>query len=74
MTHYLEATAIVDSFNQVDGFFARASASPVRYGTKARIEPLDDLDFAEEVFLAFFRLRRKELDRQSQARPGVQVG
>jgi hypothetical protein len=52
--------------HQIDSFFARASARPVRNGTKARIEPLDNLNFAKEVFLAFFRLWRKELDRERQ--------
>jgi len=66
VAHHLEAAPIVDRFHQIDGFFARASASPVRNGTKARIEPLNDLYFAEEVFLAFFRLWRKELDRKRQ--------
>src|SRR5258708_5822444 len=71
MTHDLQSVAVVDSFHQVDGFFARASASPVCNRTKARIEPLNDLYFAEEVFLAFFRLRRKELDRYAQAPPRI---
>src|ERR1700752_579206 len=49
MTHDLQSVAVMDRFHQVEGFFARASASPVRNGTKARIEPLNDLYFAEEV-------------------------
>ena len=63
VTHDLQPVTVMNGLDQVEGFFARASASPVRNGTKARIEPLNDLYFAKEVFLAFFRLRRKELDR-----------
>jgi hypothetical protein len=62
MAHHIETTVIMDSFDQLDGFFARASARPVRNRTEGGVYPLDQLNFAEEVFLAFFCLWRKELD------------
>jgi hypothetical protein len=64
----------VNSIHEFDGFFARASARPVRNGTKGRIQPLDDFDFVKEGFLAFVRLWRKEFDRQGQLGPGIKVG
>ena len=67
MAHHLETAVLVKSFDQANGFFARASARPVRNRTEARIQPLDDFDFAKEVFLALFRLWRKEFDREGQS-------
>jgi hypothetical protein len=74
MAHHIETTVIMDSFDQLDGFFARASARPVRDRTEAGIEPLYDFDLAKEVFLAFFCLWRKEFDREGQPRSGIEVG
>src|SRR3970040_1642609 len=74
VTHDLQTAFAVDGFNQTYGFIARASARPVRDRTKARIEPLDDGDFAKEVFLALFCLWRKELNREGQPRSGIEVG
>ena len=51
------------SLHQIDGFFARASARPVRHRTETRIKPLDALDLAKEAFLAFFSLWGKKFDR-----------
>src|SRR5262245_15377565 len=73
MAHHLQAAAAMNRVNDVDGFFARASARPVRNRTKARIEPLDNLDLVKEVFLAFIRLWRKELDRESQPSSSIEV-
>jgi hypothetical protein len=53
----------MDPVNQFDGFFARASARPVRNRTKGRVQPLNGCDFAKEVFLAFVCLWRKEFNR-----------
>ena len=55
-------------------FFARASARPVRNRTEGRVQPLDRRDFAKEVFLALVCLWRKELNREGQAWPGIEVG
>src|SRR4030095_7033303 len=63
MAHDLQTAAVMDGLHQIDGFFARASARPVRNRAKARIDPLNDFDFVKEVFLAFVRLWRKEFDR-----------
>jgi hypothetical protein len=53
----------MNGLDQIDGFFARASARPVRNRTEGGFHPLDQLDLAEEVFLALFCLWRKELNR-----------
>jgi hypothetical protein len=53
----------VDPVDQFNGFFARASARPIRDRAKGRIQPLDDFDFAKEVFLALVCLWRKEFNR-----------
>jgi hypothetical protein len=74
VAHHLEAAIPVNGIDQVDSFFARASARPVRNGTKTRIEPLYEFDFVKEVFLAFVRLWRKELDRESQPSSSIEVG
>jgi hypothetical protein len=63
VAHNLQPAFPVDPIDQMNGFFARASASPVRNRAKGRIQPLDNFDFAEEVFLAFVRLWRKEFNR-----------
>ena len=74
VAHDLQTAAIMDGFDQINGFFARASARPVRNRTKARVKPPDNLNFAKEVFLAFFCLWRKEFYREGQPRPGIEVG
>jgi hypothetical protein len=63
MAHDLKPALLMNRFDQANGFFARASARPVRNRTEGGFNPLDQLDFAEEVFLAFFCLWRKELNR-----------
>ncbi len=55
-------------------FFAHASARPVRNRTEGRVQPLNRRDFAKEVFLALVCLWRKELNREGQAWPGIEVG
>jgi hypothetical protein len=74
VTHHFQTATAMNRIDQIDGFFARASARPVRNGTKARMEPLNDFDFVKEVFLAFVRLWRKELDRESQPCSSIEVG
>jgi hypothetical protein len=73
MAHHLQRALAMNAVNQVDGFFARASASPVRNRAEGGFEPLDNLDFAEEVLVAFVCLWGKELDREGQPRLGVQI-
>jgi hypothetical protein len=63
----------MDAVHQFNGFFARASASPVRNRTEGGFEPLDACDLAKEVFVAFVCLWGKELDREGQSWLGVQV-
>jgi hypothetical protein len=73
MAHDLQGALPVDAIDKLDGFFARASASPVRNGTKGGSEPLKDFDLAKEVLFASVRLWGKELDREGQPWLGVQV-
>jgi hypothetical protein len=73
MTHDFEGALAVNAIDQLYGFLARASASPVRNRAEGWFEPLDDFDFAKEVLVAFVCLWRKELDREGQPWLGVQV-
>jgi hypothetical protein len=73
MAHDLQSALAMDTINQVYGFFARASASPVRDRAEGGGEPLDDFDLAKEVLVAFVCLWGKELDREGQPWLGVQV-
>jgi len=63
VAHHLETATIMDRFDEIDGFFARASARPVCHRTETRIKPLDAFDLAKEAFLAFFSLWGKKFDR-----------
>jgi hypothetical protein len=73
VTHHIQGALSMNAVDQFYGFFARASARPVRDRTEGRLEPLDDLDLAKEVLVAFFSLWGKELDREGQPRLGVQI-
>jgi len=74
MTHDLETAFAVNPIDEVNGFFARASARPVRNRAEGGIQPLDGFDFVKEVFLALVCLWRKELNREGQPGPGIEVG
>jgi surfactin synthase thioesterase subunit len=73
VAHHLQRKLAMNTINQVNGFFARASASPVRNRAEGGFEPLDDFDLAKEVLVAFVCLWGKELDREGQRWLGVQV-
>jgi hypothetical protein len=62
MTHGFKAALAANSINEIDSFFARASASPVRNRTKSGSQRFDYLDLAEESFLAFVCFWRKEFN------------
>jgi hypothetical protein len=64
----------MDAIHKVDGFFARASARPVRNRTEGGLEPLDNFYFVKEVFFALVCLWRKEFNREGQSGPGIEVG
>jgi hypothetical protein len=74
MTHDLETAFAMNPIDEVDRFVARASARPVRNRAEGGIQPLNDLYFTKEVFFAFVCLWRKELNREGQPRPGIEVG
>jgi hypothetical protein len=74
MTHHFQTAFAMNPIDEFDRFFARASARPVRNRAKGGTEPLDYLDFVKEVFLAFVCLWRKELNREGQPGPGIEVG
>jgi hypothetical protein len=74
MAHHIQSAFRMDAVDQLNGFFARASASPVRNRAEGGVQPLDRLDLFEEVFFAFVCLWRKKLNREGQSGPGVQVG
>jgi hypothetical protein len=62
MTHDFETAISMNAVNEIDGFFARASASPVRNRTKSGPQRSDQFDFAEEGFLAFVCFWRKKFN------------
>src|SRR4029453_13222837 len=45
VAHDLQTAVIMDGFDEIDGFFARASARPVRNRKKARFKSFDNSTF-----------------------------